>query len=102
MRCPTCNNETWFDVVECSKCGWQAPTTGAPPPGAVPLAPRYDPAQQPVAPPAEGGGGDIAIGVVLLVLGVGITAASTSGGGGRVFYGLMVVGVWRIIKGLMK
>ena len=31
MRCPACGHATWFDVVECRRCGWNAPAAaGAP------------------------------------------------------------------------
>jgi hypothetical protein len=48
---------------------------------------------------ASGGpsGGTIAIGAVMLVAGIGLSAAGT----GRVFIGLIVVGVITLIRGLI-
>jgi hypothetical protein len=43
-----------------------------------------------------GGGGQIAIGLVMLIAGIGLSVAGT----GRVFIGLMVVGVITLIKGI--
>jgi hypothetical protein len=43
-----------------------------------------------------GGAGQIVIGLIMLVAGIGLSVAGT----GRVFIGLMVVGVITLIKGL--
>jgi len=46
----------------------------------------------------SGGGASIAIGAVMLVAGIGLSAAGT----GRVFIGLIAVGAITLIKGLIS
>jgi hypothetical protein len=50
----------------------------------------------------SGGGANVAVGIVMVVAGLGLTAASLSAGrgGGVIFGGLIVFGIVRVIRGL--
>lgn len=65
-----------------------------------PPVPTQSPSYQPqgFAQPRTGGGGagQIVLGLIMLVAGIGLSVAGT----GRVFIGLIVVGVITLIKGL--
>jgi hypothetical protein len=73
----------------------------------VPPRQDYQPAKQPVneevpdlrkysGAPRRSGGTAVIIGAVMLVAGIGLSAAGT----GRVFIGLIVVGIINIVRGL--
>jgi hypothetical protein len=54
-------------------------------------SPKYTPGRS-----GGGGGGQIILGLVMLVGGIGLSVAGT----GRVFIGLIVVGIITLVKGL--
>jgi hypothetical protein len=66
-------------------------------PGAKPAA-----AAKPAAGAGNSAGLDIGCGVVLILGGIIATVVSMSGssGGGYIFWGAIVVGIWRLGKGL--
>lgn len=108
MICPRCGHKTFFDIVDCSRCGWQAPSSmaaAAPPPEAAPPPGPADPMHR-VESREGAGSGDVTVGVLMLLGGLVLTgaslSASSSGGHSVIFTGLIGVGIWRIVRGLSQ
>jgi hypothetical protein len=62
------------------------------------IAPKQNPEKYELPRRPPGGGGQIILGLVMLAGGIGLSVAGT----GRVFIGLIVVGIITLVKGIAR